>query len=160
MFNYIILVIIKIVDNLILTAKTITTYKGLKIISAVLTVVSQFMFYFVISKVLDDDTMTTIIIVSISSGVGTYLAFIINQRFKKDAKWTNLLTCTDIEDIKKLCDVLRENKIKYIVNDSYSRSWSKTYSITAFAKTKYESIIIDNYLSSTSVKYLREILKD
>ena len=160
MFNYILLAFIKIVDNLILTAKTITTYKGLKIISAVLTIISQFLFYFVISKVMKDDTLTTIIIVAVSSGVGTYLAFIINQRFKKDAKWTNLLTCKNIEDIKKLCVVLRENNIKYIVNDSYSRSWNKTFSIIAFAKTKYESVIIDNYINSTDVKYLREILKD
>lgn len=160
MLNYFILAVIKIVDNLILTAKTITTYKGLKLISAGLTIVSQFLFYFVISKVLRDDTMTTIIIVSISSGIGTYLAFIINQRFKKDVNWTNILTCKDMEDIKKLCDVLRENKIKYIVNDSYSRSWNKTFSIIVFAETKYESIVIDTYLKTTDVKYLREILKD
>ena len=160
MFNYIILAVIKIVDNLILTAKTITTYKGLKIVSSVLTIISQFLFYFVISKVLKDDTIVTVVIVSVSSGIGTYLAFIVNQRFKKDSNWTNLLTCKNIDDIKKLCDVLRENRIKYIVNDSYSRSWNKTFSIIAFAKTKYESIVIDNYLDSTNVKYLREILKD
>lgn len=154
-----ILFVIKVFDNIVTTAKSITIYRNKEILSSILVIISQLMFYFVITKVIEDDSLVSIFVVSIASGVGTYLAFKINNRFKRDALWTNVLTCKDKIEIEKFCSFLVENKIKYIVNDSYSRKWEPRYSILVFSRTKHESKLIDEYLSESNVKFLRQVIK-
>lgn len=156
--SYLVLSIVKILDNVILTAKSIATYKEYKIISSVLVVVSQLIFYLVIDQVINDNTILSIIIVSISSGIGNYIAFLINGKFKKDAKWTMVLTSSDIDDVKRLCNYLAEHNIKYVANDGYNRAMRHTINIIAFSKTKNESRLIEEYLTTTNSKYLQEII--
>lgn len=158
MGTYIVLSLIKILDNVILTAKSLATYKEQKILSSILVVISQLIFYLVINQVIEDNTMLAIIIVSVSSGVGNYLAFAINNKFRKDAKWTMVLTSSDVEDIKNLCHYLTEHKIKHIANDGYTRSGNKTINVIAFSKTKDESRLIEGYLKNTDSKYLKEVI--
>lgn len=156
--QYIVLAIIKILDNIILTAKSIATYKEQRIFSSILVVVSQLIFYLIINEVIEDNTMLAIIIVSVSSGIGNYLAFLINDRFKKDAKWTMVLASSDVDDIKSLCNYLVEYNIKYIVNNGYTRKWKQTINVIVFSKTKEESRLIENYLKNSNSKYLKEII--
>lgn len=157
--SMVILALIKVIDNLIMTAKSIATYQNKKLISSILVIISQFLFYLVIQQVISDNSSLSILVVSISSGVGTYIAFLINDKFKKDVLYINSLTCSDRNDITNLCNYLVDNKIKYIVNDSYTRKWKETYSVMIFAKSKYESKVIDKFLDNTDVKYLREIIQ-
>ena len=156
--TYLILALIKVFDNVVLTAKSIATYKEYKIISSILVVISQLIFYLVIDQVIEDNTMTAIIIVSIASGVGNLIAFVVNDKFKKDAKWSMCLTSSDKEDVERLCNYLAENKIKYIANDGYNRRMEPTINIIAFSKTKAESRLIEQYLATTESKYLKEII--
>ena len=156
--GYIFLAIIKVLDNIILTAKSIATYKEQKLLSSILVIISQLIFYLVIDQVIEDNTILAIIIVSISSGIGNYVAFTINNKFRKDAKWTMVLTSSDVEDIKKLCHYLTEHKIKHIANDGYTRKGNKTINVIAFSKTKDESRLIESYLQNTDSKYLKEVI--
>lgn len=156
--GYLFLALIKILDNVVLTFKSIATYKEKKILSSVLVVISQLIFYLVIDQVIEDNTLLAIVIVSVSSGIGNYVAFLINDKFRKDAKWTMVLTSSDVEDIKKLCHYLTEHKIKHIANDGYTRSGNKTINVIAFSKTKNESRLIENYLQNTDSKYLKEVI--
>ena len=159
MIEYILLAIIKIVDNMVITAKNITTYQEKKIISSILVIVSQLLFYLVINKVINDNTMLAIIMVSVSSGIGNYIAFAINNKFKKDTKWTFVITSSDIEDIKGLCNYLSNHKIKYIANDGYTRKGEHTINVIVFSKTKNESRLIESYLQNDmKSKYLKEII--
>lgn len=158
MIEYILLSLVKVLDNIILTAKSIATYKEERIISSILVVISQLIFYLIINEVINDNTMLAIIVVSISSGIGNYMAFMINDKFKKDAKWTMILTSSDVEDIKRLCNYLVLNKIKYIANDGYNRRGERTINVIAFSKTKDESRLIEKYLKTTNSKYLKEII--
>lgn len=155
--QYVILSLIKIFDNIILTAKSIATYKGQKLFSSILVAVSQLLFYLVIDQVVNDSTMAAIIVVAISSGVGNYVAFIINDKFKKDDTWTNIITCSNKNDIVKLCTMLKEHKIKYLVFDTYNRSFVESLTVMIFSKTKYESKLIDEFLEQNNIKYLRMI---
>jgi hypothetical protein len=102
--------------------------------------------------------MLAIIIVSVSSGVGNYVAFLINGKFKKDAKWSMALTSSDKEDVERLCNYLATNKIKYIASDGYNRRMEHTINIIAFSKTKAESRLIEQYLKTSNSKYLKEII--
>lgn len=158
MIEYILLAAIKILDNIILTAKSIATYKEQKIFSSILVVISQLIFYLVISQVINDNTVMAIVIVSVSSGIGNYIAFIINNKFKKDTKWTFVITSSDKDDVQRLCNYLVEHKIKYIANDGYTRKGEHTINVIAFSKTKNESRLIEQFLKETESKYLKEII--
>ncbi len=155
--QYIILGFIKIIDNIILTAKSLSTYKGQKILSSLLVIVSQLIFYLVIDKVIEDNTMAAIIIVSIASGVGNYIAFWINDKFKKDSIWQNIITSNDKEMLINLCTMLKQHKIKYLLYNTYNRSFNESLTVMIFSKTKNDSKLIDNYLKQTNSKYLRMI---
>lgn len=158
MIGYIILALIKIFDNIILTAKSIATYKEQKISSSILVVISQLIFYLVIDQVIEDNTLMAIIIVAVSSGIGNYIAFIINNHFKKDTKWTFVITSRNLDDIQKLCNYLVKYKIKYIASDGYTRKGEHTINVMAFSKSKDESRLIEEFLKNTESKYLKEII--
>ena len=156
--NYIILALVKVLDNIISTAKTIASYKEQKILSSVLTIISQLIFYLVVSKVISDNTMEIIVIVSIASGIGNLIAFSINDYFKKDSKWTMVLTSSDKEDVRNLSNYLTKHNIKHIANYGINREGKETYHIIAFSKTKSESRLIEMYLTVTDSKYLKEVI--
>ena len=159
MLEYILLALVKIFDNVVITAKNIATYQEKKILSSILVIVSQLLFYLVINEVINDNTMLAIIIVSVSSGIGNYIAFAINNKVKKDTKWTFVITSSNIEDIKGLCDYLTSCKIKHIANDGYTRKGEHTINVLVFSKTKNESRLIESYLQNdTKSKYLKEII--
>lgn len=158
MIEYVFLVIIKIFDNVISTAKNICQFKELKVLSSVLTVVSQLLFYLVINQVIEDNTFLSIAVVSISAGFGNYLAFLLNDKFKKAAKWTFVITSKNLNDIQNLCSYLAEHNIKYIANDGYTRKSEHTINVMAFSKSKDESRLIEKFLSNTESKFLKEII--
>ena len=155
---YVILAIIKIFDNVILTAKSITTYKEQKFLSSVFTTISQLIFYLIIKEVTGDNNLLAIVIVAISSGFGNYVALIINNKIKKDTKWTFVITSSNINDIQKLCNYLAEHKVKYIANDGYTRKGEHTINVMAFSKSKDDSRLIERFLENTESKYLKEII--
>lgn len=158
MIGYIILSLIKVLDNVVLTFKSIATYKEQKILSSVLVVISQLIFYLVIDQVISDNTLLSIIIVSVSSGIGNFVAFSLNSRFKKDTKWMFILTSSDTNDVQKLCGYLAEHNIKYIANNGLTRKNEPTIHVIAFSKKKDESRLIERYLTNTESKYLKEII--
>lgn len=158
MISYILLAIIKIIDNIILTAKSIATYKEQKIWSSILVIVSQFLFYFLISKVISDNSLLAILIVSISSGIGNYIAFELNKKFRKPTKWTMVITSSDVEDIKDFSRFLSSHHIRHIVNKGYTRKWDETLHVIVFSKDKEESRLIESYLNYFNSNYLKEVI--
>jgi uncharacterized protein YebE (UPF0316 family) len=155
--TYLTLAVIKVCDNILLTAKSISTYKGQKILSSILVAISQLIFYVIIDQVVSDSTLTSILIISIASGIGNYLAFMINDKFKKDDVWENIITSSDKDFLVNLCTMLREHRVKYLLYETLNRRFEQSYTVTAFTKTKAESRLIDEYLKNTDVKYLRMI---
>ena len=158
MTGYLLLAVVKALDNVILAFKSIAIYKEKKILSSILVVVSQLIFYLVIDKVISDNSLKSIIIVSIASGLGNYAAFEINSKLKKDTKWTFVITSSNLNDIQNLCSYLAEHKIKYIANDGYTRKGEHTINVMAFSKSKDESRLIERFLENTESKYLKEII--
>lgn len=158
MIEYILLGLVKVLDNIVSTAKSLAQYKEQKILSSILVVISQLIFYFVISQIIEDSSILAIAIVSISSGIGNLLAFQINDKFKRDTKWVFVLTSSDMDDVQRLCNYLAENKIKYIANDGYTRKGEHTINVIAFSKSKDDSRLIESFLKNTETKYLKEII--
>lgn len=158
MIEYILLALVKVLDNVVTTFKNITQYKEQKILSSILVIISQLIFYLVIQRVIEDNTILAIAIVSISSGLGNYIAFAINGKFKKAAKWTFVIASSNVQDIRNLCNYLAANDIKYISNDGYTRKGDHTINVIAFSKSKDESRLIEKFLANTESKYMKEII--
>lgn len=158
MIGYIFLAIIKILDNVVLTFKSIATYKERKVLSSILVIISQLIFYLVIDQVIEDNTILAIVIVAVSSGLGNYIAFAISSHFKRAAKWTFVITSSNLNDIQKLCNYLAEHKVRYIANDGYTRKGEHTINVMAFSKSKDDSRLIEDFLAHTESKYLKEII--
>ena len=157
MITYILLGLVKIIDNIVLTAKSLAVHKRQKILSSILVIISQLLFYLVIDQVINDSTILAIVIVSVSSGIGNFVAFIINDKFKKDDKWMFYLTSSDKDDVLRLCNYLVEHKIKYLANHGLNRRGQETINVIAYSKTKDQSRLIEEYLKNTKSKYLKEI---
>lgn len=158
MIGYIFLAIIKVLDNIVLTFKSIAVHKERKILSSVLVIISQLIFYLVIDQVIEDNTTLAIIIVAVSSGAGNYIAFEINNKFKRDTKWVFVLTSSDAKDVQRLCGYLAEHNIKYIANNGLTKKNEPTIHVIAFSKGKDDSRLIEAFLSTTESKYLKEII--
>lgn len=151
--------LIKVLDNVISTAKSITTYKNKKVLTSLLVIISQFLFYFVVKSVVQDSSTFTTLVVCVCSGIGTYLAMLISEKTAKDVTYMNILTCDCNDSTDALCDYLLEHKIKYIPVDSYDRQNKETRTVMAFASNKYESTLIDEFIKKSEVKFLRQVLK-
>jgi hypothetical protein len=115
------------------------------------------MFYVIIKEVIADDSMTTILVISFASGIGNYIAFLINDKFKKDDKWQYHMTSSDKEDVVRLCNYLVSHNIKYLANHGLNRKGQETINVIAYSKTKDQSRLIEDYLKNTKSKYLKEI---
>lgn len=139
--------IVKIIDNVVSTEKTILTQKNKAIAASILVVISQFMFYFIIKEVVADDNVVSIIVVSIASGIGSYIAFFMNKKLSKDTVLINIINSNDRNKMKMLGDYLRAEGIKVVTYEAYSDTIERTLSAMVFSRTKAESSKIDKYIA-------------
>lgn len=149
--------VVKIIDNVISTEKTLLTQKNKAFAASVLVAISQFIFFFLVSEIATDNNITAFIIVSIASGIGSYIAFFINNKFSRDRTYVNVIMSDNFEEMKKLRGFLAANKITNVVNVSYTLDWEKTLAITAYAETKEQSRLIDEYLNNSDTKFKRMV---
>ena len=157
MLHQIILGIVKVVDNIVSTEKTILTQKNKALAASILVVLSQFMFYFVIKEVVADSNLISITVVSIASGLGSYIAFYINKKFSKDTVYINIVTANDIEKMEAFGDHMRAEGIKIVTFDAYNDHVKNTLTAIVFANTKAQSLKIDEYIYQND-GFFREIV--
>ena len=115
------------------------------------------MFYFIIKEVVADSNITSIIVVSIASGIGSYIAFCINKKWSKDMVYINIITSNDINKMKAFGDYMRTENIKIVTFDAYNDSVENTLTALVFANTKEQSSKIDNYIAKHD-SFFREIV--
>ena len=157
LYYYITLAVIKIIDNIISTEKTILTQKNKAISASILVVISQFMFYMLIKQVVADDNIISIMIVSVASGIGSYIAFYMNKKLSKDMVYINIVTSNDKDKMKAFGDYMRTENIKIVTFDAYNDDRENTLTALVFANTKEQSSKIDNYISKHD-GFFREIV--
>lgn len=151
----VILFFAKVLDNALGTAKTILVQHNKSIMAGVALGLSNFIYFCITKNIVESDGLLSIVIVSIASGIGCYLAIAFNNHFSKDRTYVNVIMSDDITEMRRLRDFLAENKITNVVNDSYDLNWEETLSITAYAETKDQSKLIDEYVGNNDVKFKR-----
>ena len=147
----------KIVDNLITTEKTILIQKGKAIAASIFVMISEFMFLFIIQKVVADSNLTSNIVVSIGAGIGSYIAFYINNKFSKEKVYINIVTSNSKEKMKAFGDHMRSEGIKIFTMPSYGDEIEKTLTALVFANTRDQSKKIDVYMDNND-GFFREVV--
>ena len=100
-----------------------------------------------------------IYVIAVVSGIGTLLALHISNKFSKDRFFFNIILNDNKNIMMKFIVWLKENKITNLTTDGYTKDWKKTLAITAYAETKEQSKLIDEYIKNSDVKFKRIIEK-
>lgn len=150
---------LKAADNLLSTGKQILIQRHKPILASLSVVLSQIIFYRLIDKVSAYNGDLALYIVAIASGVGTFLAVKISDKFSKERTFVNVILSDDREAIVDLREFLKEHHITNLATDGYTKDWTKTIAITAYAETREQSRLIDQYIKDSSVKFKRIIQK-
>lgn len=150
---YLTLAVVKVIDNIVSTEKTILTQKNKALAASILVIIAQFMFYFIIKEVVADSNIVSIIVVSVASGIGSYIAFYMNKKLSKDMVYINIITSNDKSKMKAFGDYMRTENIKIVTMDAYNDDIEKTLTAIVFANTKEQSNKIDNYMEKHDELY-------
>lgn len=160
-FYMFILFLAKVLDNTLNTAKTILVQRNRCLLAGVALGLSNFIYLSITKDIVTSDSTLALVIVSIASGVGCCLAVTLSNRFSKDRTYVNVILSDDKEAMKEFRDFLAENHITNVATDSYTLDWSwKSISITAYAQTKVQSRLIDEYIERSLLKCKRVIRKN
>ena len=150
---------LKAADNLLSTGKQILIQRHKPILASLSVVLSQIIFYRLIDKVSAYNGDLALYIVAIASGVGTFLAVKISDKFSKERTFVNVILSDDKDAMVDLREFLKEHHITNLATDGYTKDWNKTIAITAYAETREQSRLIDQYIKDSSVKFKRIIQK-
>lgn len=150
---------LKAADNLLSTGKQILIQRHKPILASLSVVLSQIIFYRLIDKVSAYNGDLALYIVAVASGVGTLLAVKISDKFSKEKTFVNVILSDDRDAMVDLREFLKEHHITNLATDGYTKDWNKTIAITAYAETREQSRLIDQYIKDSSVKFKRIIQK-
>ena len=150
---------LKAADNLLSTGKQILIQRHKPILASLSVVLSQIIFYRLIDKVSAYNGDLALYIVAVASGVGTLLAVKISDKFSKEKTFVNVILSDDRDAMVDLREFLKEHHITNLATDGYTKDWNKTIAITAYAETREQSRLIDQYIKDSPVKFKRIIQK-
>lgn len=150
------LFVAKVFDNALGTAKTILVQRNQCVLAGLALGLSNFIYLSITKDIVTTDSTLALVVVSIASGIGCCLAVAFNNKFSKEKTYVNVIMSDDKEEMMKLRDFLAENKITNVASDSYTMDWErKTLTITAYAETKSQSRLIDEYIETSNAKFKR-----
>ena len=142
----------KVMDNALSTTKTILIQRSRWLLAGIAVVVSDFIYFWITKRVVSADNYTAMLVVALAGGVGCALS--------KDRTYVNVIMSDDLNAMKELRDYLAEHHITNVASDSYTLDWNrKTITITAYAETKAESRLINQFISDSPLKFKRVIQK-
>lgn len=149
--------LIKVIDNIVTTEKSLLTHQNKAVAASILVAISQFLFYLLIKEVVADSNTISIIVVSVASGIGSYIAFCINNKFSKETVYINIVTSNDKEKMKDFGDHMRAEGIKVVTMPTYGDDIEKTLTALVFANTRNQSKLIDKYVEEHN-ELFREVI--
>ena len=155
--NILVVSFVKIIDNILSTGKAILIQRNKAVLAGIFVAVSQIIFYKLINVAQNGKYM--IYVISVASGVGTYLAIFISNKFSKERLYVNVLLSDDKDAMMDLRNFLQLNKITNLTTDGYTKDFTKTLAVTAYVATKEKSKLLDNYINNSNTKYKRIIQK-
>ncbi len=150
----------KVMDNALSTTKTILIQRSRWLLAEIAVVISDFIYFWITKRVVSADSYAAMLVVALAGGVGCALACILSDKLSKDRTYVNVIMSDNLDAMKRFRDFLAKHHITNVAADSYTREWNrKTITITAYAETKAESRLINQYISESPLKFKRVIQK-
>lgn len=157
---YFVLFFSKVLDNALATTKTILVQRSRCILAGIALGMSNYINYCITKNIVTTDNHLAIVVVSIASGVGCCLAVAVGNRLSRDRTYVNVVMCDNRAAMQDFRDFLARHHITNVAADSYTQDWGqKTITVTAYAETKVESKLIDEYIACSPLKFKRVIQK-
>lgn len=155
-----ILFVAKMMDNALGTAKTILVQRNRCLLAGIALALSNYIYFCITRNIVTTESNLAILVVSIASGVGCSLAVALNNRLSRERTFVQVIMSDDLDAMRQFRDFLAEHHITNVAADSYTLDWSvKTITITAYAETKEESMLINRYIENSPLKFKRVIQK-
>ena len=155
-----ILFVAKMMDNALGTAKTILVQRNRCLLAGIALALSNYIYFCITRNIVTTDSNLAILVVSVASGVGCCLAVALNNRLSRERTFVNVIMSDDLDAMQQFRDFLAEHHITNVAADSYTLDWSvKTITITAYAETREESMLINRYIENSPLKFKRVIQK-
>ena len=155
-----ILIVAKVIDNALSTAKTILIQRSRWIIAGVIVMLSDVIYFWVTKNIVSAESNLMIVIVSIAGGIGCSLACFMGERFSKSRTYVNVIMSDNLRAMQGLRDFLAEHHITNVASDSYTLDWNqKTITITAYPENKSEIRLIRDYIENSELKFKQVIRK-
>jgi len=150
----------KMLDNALGTAKTILVQRNRCVLAGISLALSNYIYFCITRNIVTNDSNLAIIVVSIASGVGCCFAMMLNTHLSKDRTFVNVIMSDDKEAMQHFRDFLAEHHITNVATDSYTLDWNtRTITVTAYAETRKESMLINRYIEESPLKFKRVIQK-
>lgn len=160
MIHLAVLFVAKMLDNALSTAKTILIQRNRCFLAGIALILSNYIYFCITKNIVTSESNLAIIVVSVASGVGCWLAMALTNRLSKERTYVNVIMSDDLEAMRQLRDFLAEHHITNVAADSYTLDWNtKTITITAYAETKEESMLINRYIDESPLKFKRVVQK-
>ena len=117
---------------------------------------SDFLYFWVTKRVVLADGWLSMAAVALAGGVGCAVACIVSDTLSKDRTYVTIIMSDNLEAMKVFRDFLAEHHITNVASDSYTLDWNtKTITITAYADTKAQSRLINEYIENSPLKFKR-----
>ena len=160
LIHFAVLFVAKMFDNALGTAKTILVQRNRCFLAGIALILSNYIYFCITKNIVTANSDLAILVVSVASGVGCWLAMALNNRLSKNKTYVNVIMSDDKEAKQQFRDFLAEHHITNVATDSYTLDWNtKTITITAYAEIKQESMLITNHIEESPLKFKRVIQK-
>ena len=138
MIHLAVLFVAKMLDNALSTAKTILIQRNRCFLAGIALILSNYIYFCITKNIVTSESNLAI----------------------KERTYVNVIMSDDLEAMRQLRDFLAEHHITNVAADSYTLDWNtKTITITAYAETKKESMLINRYIDESPLKFKRVVQK-
>jgi len=149
----------KVLDNALSTTKTILIQRSRWLLAGIAVIASDFICFWITKRVVSADSYLAMVVVAVAGGVGCAFACLLSDKLSKDRIYVNVIMSDDLYAMQQLRDFLAVQHITNVAAETYGKDWRTTLTITAYAETKAQSRMINQYLERSQKKFKRVIQK-
>lgn len=144
--------IVKILENILATAKSIAVAKEKYLASAIFNALSAFFYLVAIVQLTKDNSIASIIVMTIATFIGTYIPGLLTERSERNRLYIFDITADSIKSGEKFINKVVAHNIAVRYYKSYDSHSNLVMSCKVFCTTREEFKIV-NDLISDNFKY-------
>ena len=140
------LFILKLLDGVLGTVKSIFMLKNKGFLSALANGVSSFFYFTMMVKLIKVNSTSGIILISCATFLGTYIPILIAERMEKEKVYVFNITPDTNETGKDFADQVRDTNIPVLTYKGYNKSMELVLCCKIFSQSKEQSRLIENMM--------------